>query len=250
MTIRRTILFLTVIPLFALLSYAQQKPGSHWSYDGAGGPTHWGDLSSDFSACKTGDQQSPINITRPVVSELPAIKFDYKPAILKVIDNGHTIQVNYPPGSHIQVGNQTYQLLQFHFHHPSEEQIDGKSHDFVVHLVHQDAEQHKAVVAVLADQGQVNPVIEAVLSHLPKAKEQEITTNVTIDAADLLPPTHSYYTFPGSLTTPPCSEGVTWLVLQKPVTLSASELSRFTGLYPHNARPVQPLNGRKVLASH
>jgi carbonic anhydrase len=245
----KRIVSLLAFALFAALLYAQPgQPPPHWSYEGEAGAAHWGDLSPDFAVCKTGHQQSPVNITNAVVSKLPAIEFDYKPAVLKIVDNGHTVQVNYPLGSYIKVGDRTYQLLQFHFHHPSEEQIQGKSHDLVIHLVHQDAEQHKAVVAVLADRGQSNPVIQAVFSHLPKSKGQEVTTDQTINAGDLLPATRSYYTFPGSLTTPPCSEGVTWFVLKASVTLSSSELGQFTSLYPHNARPVQPLNGRKVLA--
>jgi carbonic anhydrase len=241
---------LIVCTVFSLLSHSQLTHHTpHWSYLGATGPAHWGDLSSDFSTCKTGHQQSPINITNPVPSDLPAIDFHYEPATLKIIDNGHTVQVNYPPGSYITAGNQRYQLLQFHFHHPSEELIEGKAYDLVIHLVHQDAEEHKAVVAVLVNQGQNNPVLDTIFSHLPKSKEKEVATEVSINVRNLLPSERSYYTFPGSLTTPPCSEGVTWFVLKTPLTVSKSALTQFTRLYPHNARPVQRLNGRQILAA-
>lgn len=246
----RRIFSLIPCTVFALLSFSQLAHHTpHWSYLGATGPVHWGDLSSEFSTCKTGHQQSPINITDPVPSDLPTIEFHYEPATLKIIDNGHTVQVNYPPGSYITVGNQRYQLLQFHFHHPSEELIQGKVYDLGIHLVHEDAEGHKAVVAVLVNQGQNNRALQTIFSHLPKSRDKEVATAVPIDARNLLPDRRGYYTFPGSLTTPPCSEGVTWFVLKTPLTLSTSELAEFAKLYPHDARPVQQLNGRHILAT-
>ena len=143
------------------------------------------------------------------------------------------MQVNYEAGSYITVSDKRYELLQFHFHHPSEEVIHGKHHDLVIHLVHKDAEGHIAVVAVLFDQGESNAGINAVLEHIPAVKEQESATGATVDATSLLPQTRSYYTFKGSLTTPPCSEGVRWFVLQTPSTLSSSELEALVKLYPH-----------------
>jgi len=221
----------------------------HWSYEGTTGPDRWGDLNSDYAKCKTGSEQSPINITGSVASDLPAIEFHYTDSALKIINNGHTVQVNSDGRSSMTVAGKQYQLLQFHFHHPSEEQMNGKSHDLVIHLVHKDAEGHMAVVAVLADQGPDNSVLKTIFNHLPQTSEGEVTTGVTINPADLLPKTSSYYTFPGSLTTPPCSESVTWFVLKQPVTLSQSELEQFVKLYPHNARPVQPLHQRTVLST-
>ena len=234
----------------ATLAQAQEYSSLHWSYEGESGPAHWGDLSSEFAECKSGHQQSPIDIRKTVASDLPAIKFDYQPSQLKIIDNGHTVQVNYAPGSWITVGEKRYQLLQFHFHHPSEEEIDGKSHDMVAHLVHSDDDGNKAVVAVLLSRGESNALLKTVFAHIPATKGKEEAAEVTINASDLLPKNTAYYTFPGSLTTPPCSEGVTWLVLKTAKTLSKEELESFARLYPHNARPVQPLNDRKVLASH
>jgi carbonic anhydrase len=223
--------------------------GHHWTYGKHGGPAEWGELDQSFASCQIGKLQSPIDIQGAKAADLPAIRFDYKPAPLKVIDNGHTIQVNYAPGSAIDVAGTRYELVQFHFHKPSEEKIDGKSHAMVAHLVHKGGDGALAVVAVLLDKGADNPTLRAVWSHLPKQKEKEVASTATIDAAALLPHDKGYYTFAGSLTTPPCSEGVRWFVLKQPMTLAASEVTAFAKLYPMNARPTQPLNGRTVEAT-
>jgi len=224
----------------------------HWSYAGETGPTHWAALEPEFGACRVGHAQSPIDIRTDLVqkADLPAIEFAYRPSPLKIVDNGHTIQVNYAPGSFIDVDGHRYQLVQFHFHKPSEESIDGRRREMVVHLVHADADGHLAVVAVLLTAGAINPMVAALWSNLPAHKATEVQApGVQIDAADLLPADHAYYTFAGSLTTPPCSEGVTWFVLQRPSTLSSAEIDRFAKLYPMNARPLQPANKRLVRAS-
>jgi len=231
----------TVVPV--------QAEGHHWSYGKHGGPAEWGELDHAFASCQLGKLQSPIDIRGAKAADLPEIKFDYKPAPLKVIDNGHTIQVNYAPGSTMDVGGKRYELIQFHFHKPSEEKIDGKAHAMVAHLVHKGGDGALAVVAVLLDKGHDNPTLRAIWSHLPKHKEKEVAVATTIDAAGLLPADKGYYTFDGSLTTPPCSEGVRWFVLKTPMTVAASELSAFAKLYPMNARPTQPLNGRAVEAT-
>jgi carbonic anhydrase len=224
----------------------------HWSYKGPTGPANWGKLEEDYSSCRLGKDQSPIDIRDDVArkSDLPAIEFAYKPSTLKIIDNGHSIQINYEPGSFISVGGRSYELVQFHFHKPSEERLNGKRYDMVAHLVHRDAQGKLAVVGVLLTAGSANPLVRTLWSHLPKEKEKEAVVDaVKIDASDLLPTDKAYYTFAGSLTTPPCSEGVTWYVLKSPTSVSAQEIARFGKSYPMNARPVQPLNGREVLAS-
>jgi carbonic anhydrase len=157
--------------------------------------------------------------------------------------------VNYAPGSSIDVGGSRYELVQFHFHKPSEEKIDGKAHAMVAHLVHKSADGKLAVVAVLLDQGGANPTISTIWKNLPKEKEKEISVKATVDAAALLPGDKGYYTFQGSLTTPPCSEGVRWLVLKTLVKIAESEIATFGKLYPMNARPTQPLNGRALQAT-
>ena len=221
----------------------------HWGYTGHGAPAHWAELGKDYVTCKLGKVQSPIDIKGAKAADLPAIQFDYKPVPLKVIDNGHTIQVNYAPGSFIDVGGTRYELQQFHFHKPSEEKVAGKAHDMVAHLVHKSSDGKLAVVAVLLDQGGANPTIATIWKNLPKEKEKEATADATIDAATLLPADKGYYTFQGSLTTPPCSEDVRWFVLKTPVKIEPGQLAAFGKLYPMNARPTQPLNGRPIEAT-
>jgi carbonic anhydrase len=245
MNIPKAILAL-FIATFALQAQAE---GEHWTYGEHGGPKEWGELDKAFATCKLGKVQSPIDIRGAKAADLPAIKFAYKPSPLKLIDNGHTIQVNYAPGSSIEVGGTRYELLQFHFHKPSEEKIAGKSYAMVAHLVHKGADGKLAVVAVLLDQGGTNPTISTIWKNLPKEKEKEISVKATVDAAALLPGDKGYYTFQGSLTTPPCSEGVRWLVLKTPVKIAESEIAAFGKLYPMNARPTQPLNGRALQAT-
>ncbi len=227
---------------------AQESP--HWSYEGDGGPANWGKLDPANAACAAGRTQSPIDIKGAQTSTLPALKFNYNSAPLNVIDNGHTIQVNYAAGSTLSVGSRTYTLKQFHFHHPSEEHVNGRAYDMVAHLVHADAAGHLAVVAVLFTTGQANSVIEQVWKNIPTEKEKPVdVAGVTLNAKDLLPADLGYYTFAGSLTTPPCSEGVTWYVLKSTTSLSTSQLASFAKLYPDNARPIQPTNDRKILAT-
>ncbi|MEJ5989988.1 carbonic anhydrase family protein [Ramlibacter sp. PS3R-8] len=226
-----------------------QAADKHWAYEGHGGPQEWGQIGKEFATCKIGKVQSPIDIRGARPAELPALKFDYKPGLLKLIDNGHTIQVNYAPGSSLEVGGVRYELVQFHFHKPSEEKIDGKSHDMVAHLVHQGPDGKLAVVAVLLDKGGANPAIDAVWKNLPRQKEKESVTDASIDAAMLLPADKGYYTFQGSLTTPPCSEDVRWFVLKTPVKMQQGQIATFGKLYKMNARPTQPLNGRTIEAT-
>ena len=240
----------SVLALALTLFAAESR--AHWSYTGATGPANWGTLEKDYGACAFGKSQSPIDIRNDVAkkADLPAIVFDYTPSPLKIIDNGHTIQINYAPGSFIRIGDKPYELVQFHFHKPSEEKINGKSYDMVAHLVHKDKDGHLAVVAVLLANGGDNPFIRTLWDNLPKVKETETAVDaVRIDIANLLPENKAYYTFSGSLTTPPCSEGVTWFVLKNPAPISADEIDRFGRSYPMNARPVQALNGREVKAS-
>jgi carbonic anhydrase len=224
----------------------------HWSYSGATGPTHWASLEPDYATCGNGKAQSPIDIETAHArkQDLAPLDFDYKPAPLHIINNGHTIQVNVPSGSTLTVGNDRYSLVQFHFHHPSEEQIDGKRSAMVAHLVHRDEQGHLAVVAVLLQPGGPSAMLSTLWHNLPATEGQEAApTAVTINPADLLPAVRDYFAFPGSLTTPPCSEGVRWFVLKAPMTLSAEELATFAKIYPANARSIQPLHRRVVLSS-
>lgn len=237
---------LLTIPLLT----AAQEVKPKWSYDGSTDPSHWGALGPAYAACSTGSTQSPIDIKDAKKSDLPALKMSYSPVPLNVIDNGHTVQINYPAGSTLTVGGKTYALKQFHFHHPAEEEIDGEKFDLVAHLVHTDADGHLAVVAVLFRKGAANPLFDTLWKNVPVEKEKAVDVgSVSVNAKDLVPAETGYYTFAGSLTAPPCSEGVTWYVLKKHATLSGEQLDAFAKLYPHNARPLQPINGREILES-
>ena len=230
---------------------AQHPHGEHvWDYEQAQGPSHWGELKAEFAPCKAGHRQSPIDIGNPQKADLPAIQFHYKSSPLHIIDNGHTIMINYSPGSSILVGGKRYVLKQFHFHRPSEEKIGGKGYEMSLHLVHVNQEGEIAVVGVLLEKGQENSVVRELWNDLPKEKEkEEMFDNVEIDATGLLPADRSFYTYAGSLTTPPCTENVTWFVLKHPVTVSDEEIERFSTLYRHDARPTQPIYDRVVLES-
>jgi carbonic anhydrase len=226
---------------------AQPAAKHEWDYGQEHGPQHWGDLKPEFAACKVGHRQSPVDIQGTQKADLPAIQFDYQPSPLRIVDNGHTIQVTYAAGSSIRVGEARYELKQFHFHRPSEARVHGRSYDMELHLVHEDEAGHLAVVAVLLEHGHENPLVRELWKDVPREKEKEaLLEAVRIDAAQLLPSDRGYYTFDGSLTTPPCSEDVTWFVLKRPVQISADEVAQFAKLYPRDARPTQPLHGRVV----
>lgn len=222
----------------------------HWSYEGQGGPERWGQLRPDFNKCATGTRQSPIDIREGIAVDLEPIVFDYKPSNFSVIDNGHTVQVNVAQGNSIQIMGRRYELLQFHFHRPSEERINGRQFDMVAHLVHKDAEGRLAVVAVLLDRGSTHALIQTVWANLPLEKNELQQAQATLDMNQLLPESRLYYTYMGSLTTPPCSEGVLWMVLKQPVQVSNQQINIFSRLYPMNARPVQPSQGRLIKESN
>ena len=237
-----------VLSIVALGCHGADKK-AQWSYVGATGPAKWSSMDASFEECKLGQLQSPIDIPNASArkGDLPSLLFDYKAAPLKIIDNGHTIQVNYSPGSFVSVAGKKYELVEFHFHKPSEEKIDGKGHDMVAHLVHKAPDGKIGYVAVLLDTGTGNRLVKTLFDNLPKEKGKESAVDaIMINASDLLPKNKGYYTFSGSRTTPPCSEDVTWFVLKTPVTVSADEIARFAKYYPMNARPVQPLNGRDI----
>jgi carbonic anhydrase len=226
------------------------KHDSHWDYVGENGPEAWGKMKSDFATCSTGQRQSPIDIRDGIPVQLQPIEFDYHPTGFNVIDNGHTVQVNLSPGNAISVSGRRYDLLQFHFHRPSEERINGRQFDMVAHLVHKDPEGRLAVVAVLLDRGSAQPVIQTVWNALPLEKGEAAPASVPIDLNQLLPEDRRYFTYMGSLTTPPCSEGVLWMVMKQPVQLSPQQIGIFARLYPMNARPIQKVAGRLIKESN
>jgi carbonic anhydrase len=222
----------------------------HWDYQGMAGPESWGKLQAEFSKCSAGTRQSPIDIRDGVKVQLDPVQFDYKPSGFRVLDNGHTVQVNVASGNSIEVLGRRYDLLQFHFHRPSEERINGRQFDMVAHLVHKDIDGRLAVVAVLLDRGSAQAVVQTVWNNLPLEKGEEVAAKTALDLNALLPADRSYYTYMGSLTTPPCSEGVLWMVMKNPVPISAEQIGIFARLYPMNARPIQQASGRLIKESN
>jgi carbonic anhydrase len=226
------------------------RHSNHWSYEGETGPANWGKINSDWAKCGTGTRQSPIDLRDGMKVDLEQIQFDYRPSGFNVVDNGHTVQVGVGMGNYITVQNRTYELVQFHFHRPSEERINGRGTEMVVHLVHKDGEGHLAVVAVLLERGAANPMIQTVWNNLPLEKLDTFTPAVALDVNEILPAKREYFTFMGSLTTPPCTEGVLWLVMKAPMPASPAQMALFSRLYPLNARPTQAGGGRIIKESN
>jgi len=220
----------------------------HWSYDGAEGPEHWGELDPSFKLCSSGKNQSPVDLKDFVEAGLKPIRFAYQGGTSAILNNGHTIQVNYAPGSTITVNGHRFELKQFHFHSPSENLINGKSYPLEGHLVHADSEGNLAVVAVMFQEGAANPLLAKLWQAMPEKAGDKRELAEKLDVSALLPKNRDYYRFNGSLTTPPCSEGVWWLVMKKPMTVSKEQVEQFTHTMHHpNNRPVQPVNARPVL---
>ena len=222
---------------------------AHWSYQGSAGPQTWGGLKPEFTLCGNGQRQSPIDIRGGLAVDLDPVKFNYQATPFAVIDNGHTVQANVAQGNHIDIGGKRFELVQFHFHRPSEERIDGRQFEMSLHLVHKDDQGRLAVVAVLMDKGMAQPAVQKVWNSLPLEKGEELAARTPLELADLLPTDRRYYTYMGSLTTPPCSEGVQWVVMRQPVSMSPEQIELFARMYPMNARPVQQASGRRILQS-
>jgi len=221
----------------------------HWSYEGEGAPANWGKLRPEFISCAMGKRQSPIDIKDTIRVDQDPIKFDYQTAMFRITDNGHTVQVDLGSGSTISVMGRQYELQQVHFHRPAEERINGRAFDMVAHMVHKNEENRLAVVAVLLEKGSENPLIQTFWNNLPLEVGQDIVAGTAIDPTKLLPDNRAYYAYMGSLTTPPCTEDVLWLVMKQPVQISPEQLVIFSRLYRNNARPLQLGNGRLIKES-
>ena len=229
-------------------AYGTDAAAPHWSYSGQTGPEHWGSEDPAFAVCGIGTRQSPIDIEKTSVKDLPELKFDYKDLALKVTDTGHSFQVNAAgDGGGFTVGGEHYDFAQVHFHEPSEERVHGQQYAMVAHIVHKNAKGELAVVAVLIRAGKENEFLKPIFDNFPGNGTHETeVAGKTINMGHLLPRLHGYYTFAGSLTTPPCSENVRWFVLKAPVEASKAQLKQFGARYAHNNRPTQPLNDRSV----
>jgi carbonic anhydrase len=220
---------------------------AHWTYSGEGGPEHWATLTPEFSACN-GKNQSPINLTEFIEAELPPIEFSYQAGANAILNNGHTVQVDYAAGSSISVDGIQFVLQQFHFHAPSENRINGKSYPLEAHLVHADGNGNLTVVALMFEEGKENKVLAKLWPLMPNSEGKQNALPDPLDVSNLLPSDRDYYRFNGSLTTPPCTEGVRWLVLKTPVSVSREQVAAFSKVMHHpNNRPIQPVNARLVL---
>lgn len=237
-----------VAALFSASCTAVAGGSTHWTYTGHPGPEHWGELSPAFATCAAGKNQSPVDLTGFTEAELTPISFDYRSAGNEILNNGHTVQVNVKPGSHITVNGHIYELGQFHFHTPSKNHINGKSFPMEAHFVHADKDGNLAVVAVMFDEGNANAELAKAWAEMPMKAGDEQLLNTAVNPASLLPANRDYYRFSGSLTTPPCSEGVTWLVMQDSLPASAAQVAKFAKALPGpNNRPLQPLNARLIV---
>ena len=220
----------------------------HWDYQGLGGPANWGKLEAGFAACEGGATQSPINLAPTLTADLPPIYFNYAATPTAVTNNGHTLQVNVFEGSTIMVDGKEFPLVQFHFHTPSEYQIDGKSYPLEIHFVHKNPQGVLAVIGVMVTEGAANSELENIFAAAPReaGRTQQMPDAFT-DIRKLLPASATYYRLMGSLTTPPCSEGVHWHVMTTPIEASKAQIDKFRTYYAMNARPLQPANNRLVV---
>jgi carbonic anhydrase len=241
-----------IISVNSGVAYSENKQGqqSHWGYTGKYGPGGWSKIGNENQVCAMGQTQSPIDINENSAKKdksLPQLIFSYLGIPLKIWNNGHTIQVNYPKGSNVKIGSVTYDLLQFHFHTPSEHALDGKRADMEVHFVNAKEDGSLAVVGVLMKKGKKNESLEALFDHLPKKEgPEETVADAKLNPMDFLPKDNEYYTYQGSLTTPPCSERVSWFVMKDEIEVSSDQIKKFRKIFAMNARPLQALSKRVI----
>ena len=230
------------------LGASAQAFAQHWGYAGEGAPEHWGKLDPKFAMCGLGRNQSPVDLTGFVEADLKPLKFAYKAGAAAIVNNGHTVQIDYAPGSTLTVDGRSFELKQFHFHAPSENRIGGRQFPLEGHLVHADADGNLAVVAVMFREGPANPLLAKLWPQMPTKAGEKSAAAAGLSAAGLLPADRDYYRYNGSLTTPPCSEGVWWLVLKSAATASKAQVDQFAkAVGVANNRPVQRLYARPVL---
>lgn len=222
----------------------------HWTYTGYTGPENWGELSPEFETCKTGLNQSPINLKESLKSDLKPIAINYQNSPLNIINNGHTIQINYSSGSTINVDNETYDLLQFHFHNPSEHRLEGNSFPLEIHLVHRNQYGKLAVLGIFIESGKHNNNLDPILTAIPNnSGPEKAFPKTVINVKNLLPPVNGFYRYFGSLTTPPCSERVRWIVFEQAIQADSQQIATLSKVLGGNNRPIQELNERFLLRS-
>lgn len=237
----------TVLCILTAFAFSSQA-NSLWTYEGRGAPENWGELSEEFKVCESGVNQSPINIDNVIDGQLKPLNINIHTHAQKIINNGHSIQINVNDDDDFSIDGSTYQLKQFHFHSPSENEIKGKQYPLELHFVHSKDDGEIAVLAIMLEEGAVNSAIEQILKNIPKERNQEKELGSNIDLTALYPKDKSYYRFSGSLTTPPCSEGVVWLVMKESIFASKEQIQQFQKALGHsNNRPIQPLHGRLIV---
>lgn len=246
--LKQTIRLPLLLASLCLSSAAIAGDKPHWGYTGDEGPAHWGSLDTAFALCGSGKNQSPINLDAMVEGELPPISLNYQAGGGEVVNNGHTVKINYAPGSTMTVAGQTFELKQFHFHSPSENTIKGEFFPMEAHFVHADKDGNLAVIALMFQEGEANAELEKAWAHMPAKADDKGALPSALDAEQLLPEDLDYYRFNGSLTTPPCSEGVQWYVMKTHNTVSAEQIEKFAHTMHHpNNRPLQAVNARIVV---
>jgi carbonic anhydrase len=246
-TALKTIAGLGLCAVCAKAGFAAEEV--HWSYEGASGPERWGDLAAADQVCGIGSQQSPIAIDGSIAAQLPRLRFAWAGEPVTIVNNGHTIQLNCGGGGVLKVGPDAYKLVQFHFHHPSEHLIEDKAFAMEIHFVHSNDAGGLAVVGVLLKPGKSNPAFAKIIAAMPAGEGTPVQAPAALKPLGLLPKARGYYHYTGSLTTPPCSETVKWMLLRQPIEVAARDIDAFAKLYPMNARPAQKINRRFVLRS-
>lgn len=243
-----SVLGLSILTLSGCAYLSKSDSNKHWGYSGKEGPENWGKLADDFSVCETGVNQSPINIDKTIEARLTPLSLKYGQAASEITNNGHTVQLNFPADSGFILDEHPYELKQVHFHSPSENTIAGKSYPLDAHFVHADSNGHLAVIGVFFEEGEENSAIAKAWQQLPTNAGEKKALVEQIYPRAMMPSEGDYYRFSGSLTTPPCSEGVLWLVLKEPITASKEQIQAFQNAVGHaNNRPVQPVNARAIL---
>lgn len=233
----------SILALGLCTVFAASAQAANWGYEGEHGPEHWGEFASE---CANGKNQSPVNIESATDADLKDLQFDYEGKVISLLNNGHTLQTSLEGSNTLKVDGKAFQLKQFHFHTPSENHVDGKEHPLEAHFVHADEQGNLAVVAVFFKLGESNSTLAKLLKNIP-SKDQNIAIKVPFDADALIPSDKEYYRFNGSLTTPPCSEGVRWFVLKDVQSISPEQVKQFANVMGENNRPIQALNARLIL---
>ena len=235
----------TALPLLA-----QAAAPAQWQYSGEYGPTQWGRMQAAYALCDRGRRQSPIDIVATRRQALPALEFQYRSAPLRIVNDSHTVRVRFANGSRMLIGRESHTLQQFHFHVPGGDRVHGEEFAMSMHFLHKSSAGRLVSLVVLFRLGAENPALAALLPKMPARGQAERTLPDTqVDPALLLPAARGYYAYEGSLTAPPCTEGVLWLVMKQPLELSAAQLTRLSQMFPANARPAQPLHDRVVTES-